>query len=224
MTPNAYVPDIPEVDDPESWHPEDMLVVPLRHSDGHLLGILGGGRAGRRQAPGRRRARRRWWRSPPTPRWPSRAPRRAAPPAATGTALEQLLQVSSQLTETFSIDDDPRSPSACGIQRALGFDQRLRSSCPTPTPAGWSRARRCGWDLSDADGDQPDDAGRAEAADGAGVRDRGLLPASTRAGDGPGRRAARHVPLADERPRPQRVDRPLAVRAAVGPHRRPDAA
>ena len=157
MTPNAYVPDIPEVDDPEMWHPEDMLVVPLRHSDGHLLGILGvdepaGGRhpddddidalvavaahaalaiQSAQESGSARRHR---------------------------EALEQLLRVSSQLTETFSIESILESV-CLGIQRALGFSKlsielpdpdtgrqlaeaSCRSSCPTRTPAGWSPARR----------------------------------------------------------------------------------
>jgi len=36
----TFVPDIEPTDDPEAWHPEDALMVPMRHSAGHLLGIL----------------------------------------------------------------------------------------------------------------------------------------------------------------------------------------
>ncbi|MEA2250460.1 MAG: hypothetical protein QOG70_702, partial [Solirubrobacteraceae bacterium] len=36
----SFVPDIEMVDGPDAWHPEDALFVPLRHSDGHVLGIL----------------------------------------------------------------------------------------------------------------------------------------------------------------------------------------
>ncbi|MDX6550576.1 MAG: hypothetical protein QOJ31_1260, partial [Gaiellales bacterium] len=40
LAPHSYVPQLPRNDAPEAWHPEDALLVPLRHSDGHLLGIL----------------------------------------------------------------------------------------------------------------------------------------------------------------------------------------
>jgi PAS domain S-box-containing protein len=36
----AYTPDIPPSDDPSAWHPEDALFVPMRTSDGQLLGVL----------------------------------------------------------------------------------------------------------------------------------------------------------------------------------------
>ena len=130
------------------WHPEDMLVVPLRHSDGHLLGILGVDEPAERPHPDDDDSTR-WWRSPPTPRWPSRAPRRAAQARRHREALEQLLQVSSRLTETFSIERS--SQSVCdGIHTRARLRRTLRSTCPTPTRAGFrSRARRSGWDLDD---------------------------------------------------------------------------
>jgi diguanylate cyclase (GGDEF)-like protein len=37
---DSYVPDAEASDDPDAWHPEDALFVPLRHTDGHLLGII----------------------------------------------------------------------------------------------------------------------------------------------------------------------------------------
>src|ERR671938_282336 len=36
----TFVPDIEPTDDPDAWHPEDALMVPMRHTAGHLLGIL----------------------------------------------------------------------------------------------------------------------------------------------------------------------------------------
>jgi PAS domain S-box-containing protein len=36
----SYVPDVAGGDDPGAWHPEDALFVPMRHTDGHLLGVL----------------------------------------------------------------------------------------------------------------------------------------------------------------------------------------
>ncbi|HZC31057.1 MAG TPA: sensor domain-containing diguanylate cyclase, partial [Gaiellaceae bacterium] len=36
----SYVPDIERADGDDAWDPEDGLFVPMRHHDGHLLGIL----------------------------------------------------------------------------------------------------------------------------------------------------------------------------------------
>ena len=36
----SFVPDIEMADGPNAWHPEDALFVPLRHSEGHMLGIM----------------------------------------------------------------------------------------------------------------------------------------------------------------------------------------
>src|ERR1044072_8764177 len=35
----TFVPDIEPTDDPDAWHPEDALMVPMRHTAGHLMGI-----------------------------------------------------------------------------------------------------------------------------------------------------------------------------------------
>jgi diguanylate cyclase (GGDEF)-like protein len=35
-----YVPELTAVASVDGWHPEDALLVPLRHTDGHLLGIV----------------------------------------------------------------------------------------------------------------------------------------------------------------------------------------
>ena len=34
------MPEIEPSDDEEAWHPEDALFLPMRHSSGHLLGVL----------------------------------------------------------------------------------------------------------------------------------------------------------------------------------------
>ena len=52
----ALTPDIPISDDPDAWHPEDALFVPLSHADGHLLGIVSVDEPRVGDAPGRRRA------------------------------------------------------------------------------------------------------------------------------------------------------------------------
>ena len=36
----TYVPERSASDAPDAWHPEDALLVPMRHTEGHLLGIL----------------------------------------------------------------------------------------------------------------------------------------------------------------------------------------
>ena len=36
----SYVPDVPISDDPDAWHPEDALIVPMRGADGTLLGMV----------------------------------------------------------------------------------------------------------------------------------------------------------------------------------------
>ena len=36
----TYVPDIEPSDDPDAWHPEDLLIVPLQRSDGQVLGFV----------------------------------------------------------------------------------------------------------------------------------------------------------------------------------------
>src|SRR5690348_12155771 len=38
--PGSYVPETESAGDDDAWHREDALFVPLRHSDGHLIGIL----------------------------------------------------------------------------------------------------------------------------------------------------------------------------------------
>ena len=37
---DSFTPDIPVSDDPNAWHPDDALFVPMRAADGTLLGIL----------------------------------------------------------------------------------------------------------------------------------------------------------------------------------------
>jgi diguanylate cyclase (GGDEF)-like protein len=119
LAPGSYRPGIEPVSDPQAWHPEDALIVPLRHSDGHLLGMLSVDEPGTGQVPngeeldiltamadhaalaiqGAQEA--------------ARATRHQA-------ALERLLAVSSRLTETFSID--AILESVCeAIASSLGF-------------------------------------------------------------------------------------------------------
>jgi diguanylate cyclase (GGDEF)-like protein len=146
MTPNAYVPDIPEVDDPQMWHPEDMLVVPLRHSDGHLLGILGVDEPAGTVHPDDDDI-------DALVAVAAHAALAIQSAQESGSArrhrqaLEQLLQVSSQLTETFSIETILESVCV-GIQRALGF-RRLSIELPHPHTPPNDPSAPLGRDLSD---------------------------------------------------------------------------
>jgi GAF domain-containing protein len=116
----SFVPDLEIADVPDAWHPEDALFVPMRHSQGHVLGImsvdepisgsrpsdddlavLGALAAHAAQAVQDAQA--------------------AVRAARHRTALEHLLRVSSRLTETLTIDAILNE--VChGIRAALGFE------------------------------------------------------------------------------------------------------
>jgi diguanylate cyclase (GGDEF)-like protein len=107
-------------DAPDAWHPEDALFVPLRHSEGHILGILSVD-------------------EPISGMRPSdddlavisalaahaaqaiQDAQAAADAARHRTALEHLLRVSARLTETLSIDAIMQEVCE-GIRAALGFN------------------------------------------------------------------------------------------------------
>ncbi len=120
-TGNRYVPEFDAPDDPEAWHPEDELFVPLEDSEGHVLGIFSVGepRSGRR----------------PTPEEIDvlvalagnaaiaiETAQQAARTARHRAGLEQLLEVSSTLTAAGSTDAI-LSTVCRGIQTALGFQK-----------------------------------------------------------------------------------------------------
>ena len=144
--PGSYVPDTEPGGDDGAWHPEDALFVPLRHSDGHLIGILSVDEPESGMTP------------------PSeelevlvamadhaaiaiQSAQEASAAARHRAALEQLLAVSSRLTETFSIDAILQS--VCGaINRALEFEN-VCIDLPEPD-TGVFRARAAyGWAMSD---------------------------------------------------------------------------
>jgi diguanylate cyclase (GGDEF)-like protein len=145
LAPGAYVPPIPATDDAGAWHPEDGLFVPLRQSDGRLVGILSVD-------------------APASGRVPTddelevltamadhaalaiQSAQETALAARHRAALEQLLTVSSRLTETFAIDAILQS--VCdGIHTALGF----KNVCvDLPDPDGTFRTRAThGWSLEE---------------------------------------------------------------------------
>ena len=135
---------------------------------------------GARGARGRRRPRR------PRPR---RASRRRRPRAHHRIALRELLQVSSRLAETPSVEAILQA-TCDGIAHALGF-RKVVDSGPGSRRSG--RVRHARDDRLDARRAGPERAALdvgAGAAPRPAVRDRGLLPAHPRAGDvAPARRA-----------------------------------
>ncbi len=146
IAPNSYVPEVKANEAAEAWHPEDALLVPLRHSDGHLLGILAvdepvsGMRPGDDEldvlvAVAEHAA------------LALQSAQEAAIGARHRAALEQLLDVSSQLTETFTIDAILQA--VCnGIHEALGFES-VSIDLPE-ADTGRLAPRACyGWDIND---------------------------------------------------------------------------
>jgi diguanylate cyclase (GGDEF)-like protein len=115
----SFVPDLEMADAPDAWHPEDALFVPLRHSEGHMLGVMSVD-------------------EPVSGRRPSdddlsvlaalaahaaqavQDALAAAEAARHRTALEHLLRVSGRLTETLSIEAIMQEVCE-GIRAALGF-------------------------------------------------------------------------------------------------------
>ncbi|HEX7526955.1 MAG TPA: GAF domain-containing protein, partial [Gaiellaceae bacterium] len=117
----VYTPDLQVSDDPGAWHPDDALFVPMRDSDGRLLGILSVD-------------------EPLSGRKPSgdeidvlvavsehaaiavEAAQETARAKANRDALERLLEVTTRLNETR--DADTLLGQVCSaISDALGFDR-----------------------------------------------------------------------------------------------------
>jgi diguanylate cyclase (GGDEF)-like protein len=138
--PGSYVPPVAAGSAPDDWHPLDALFVPLRHADGHLIGILSVD-------------------EPVSGRIPTdeeldvlvamadhaaiavQSAQEAEQAARHRAALEQLLQVSSRLTETFAIDEILQSVCE-GIHTALGFEN-VCIDLPEPDTDGFrTRAAR----------------------------------------------------------------------------------
>ncbi len=115
----SYIPAGSPSEDPDAWDPEDALFVPLRHQDGHLLGIVSVD-------------------EPSSGRKPKaeeidvlvaladhaalavQASQEAAEAARHRRALEELLAVSSRITGQPSTDEMLRHVCT-GIRDALGF-------------------------------------------------------------------------------------------------------
>jgi diguanylate cyclase (GGDEF)-like protein len=115
----SYVPDLPASDDPDAWHPEDALFVPLRRSDGRVLGIMSVDEPlnGRRPADEDLRV------LAALADHAAQAvedAQSAAEAAHHRKALEHMLRVSADLNDEVSVDR--LLVSVCeGIRGALGF-------------------------------------------------------------------------------------------------------
>jgi two-component system cell cycle sensor histidine kinase/response regulator CckA len=115
----TFVPDLEAVDDPDVWHPEDALFVPLTHSDGHLLGIVSVDEPRSRRRPSDEEIDVLVAVAAHAARAVEDA-QSAAAEAQNRAALEHLHQISAHLNETLSVDAVLQSV-ADGISAALGF-------------------------------------------------------------------------------------------------------
>ncbi len=115
----SFVPDLPPSDDPDAWHPEDALFVPLRRSDGEVLGILSVDEplSGRRPSDEDLRV---LAALADHAAQAVEAAQSAAEAARHRRALEHMLRVSAHLNEEASVDS--LLQSVCeGIRGALGL-------------------------------------------------------------------------------------------------------
>jgi diguanylate cyclase (GGDEF)-like protein len=115
----TFVPDIEMGDGPDAWHPEDALFVPLRHSEGHMLGVMSVDEpiSGKRPSDDDLAVLSALAAHAAQAVQDALA---AAEAARHRTALEHLLRVSARLTETLSIDAIMQEVCE-GIRAALGF-------------------------------------------------------------------------------------------------------
>jgi len=140
----SYVPAVEPGEMPDGWHPEDGLFLPMRHADGHLLGILSVD-----EPVSRRR---------PTDEeldvlvsladhaaLAVQSAQEAAEAARHRLALEQLLDVSSRLTAEPVADEILRDVCR-GVRDALGFEHVAAQLIDSETGLLEPRAA-VGWDL-----------------------------------------------------------------------------
>ena len=143
-TGQAYVPDMPAGTGEDAWDPEDGLFLPMRHHDGHLLGILSVD-------------------VPVTRRRPTdeeldvlvsvadhaalavQAAQEDADAARHRLALQQLLQVSSRLTAEPSMDEI-MADVCVAVRDALGF-QNVMAVFAEPSTGQLVPHAAVGWPL-----------------------------------------------------------------------------
>jgi diguanylate cyclase (GGDEF)-like protein len=121
----SYIPELEPSDDEGAWHPEDALFLPLRHSSGHLLGIL----SVDEPVSGRRATDEELDVLVSFAEHAALAVQSAQERAEADShqvALEQLLTVSSSLVSEASVDEILRLVCA-GVHDALGFENVIAS-------------------------------------------------------------------------------------------------
>jgi diguanylate cyclase (GGDEF)-like protein len=142
----SYIPEVERGAGPEAWDPEDALFVPLRHQDGHLLGIVSA------DEPVNRRR--------PTDAaldvlvaladhaaLAVQASVEAAEAARHRRSLEELLALSSRLSGEPSADEILRHVCV-GIRDALGF-RNVCAALLEPDTGRLVPHAAVGWSLSD---------------------------------------------------------------------------
>lgn len=144
---HRIVPDVASHADPEAWQAEDEIFVPFRHTDGHILGIFNVAlpRSGRRPSDEELHLLK------TVVQHAARAVQRAqASSAAAGhrRTLEQLLDISSKLTETASGTSVLEAISV-GISDALGFN-RVAVQLHDPGSDALVPAAAAGFELDDS--------------------------------------------------------------------------
>jgi diguanylate cyclase (GGDEF)-like protein len=140
----SYVPAVEPGAGPDAWHPEDALFLPMRHSDGHLLGILSVDEPVSRKRPADQEldvlvsladhaalA--------------VQSSQESLEAARHRLALEQLLDVSSRLTAEPDADEILRDICR-GVRDALGFENVAAQVIDPETGRLEARAA-VGWDL-----------------------------------------------------------------------------
>ena len=143
---HRIVPDVVSHADPEAWQAEDEIFVPFRHTDGHILGIFNVAlpRSGRRPSDEELHVLK------TVVQHAARAVQRAqASSAAAGhrRTLEQLLEISSKLTEAASATSVLKAISV-GISEALGFN-RITVHLYDPATEALVPAAAVGFELED---------------------------------------------------------------------------
>ncbi|HEY8409406.1 MAG TPA: diguanylate cyclase [Gaiellaceae bacterium] len=121
----SYIPELEPSDDDGAWHPEDALFLPMRHSSGHLLGIL----SVDEPVSGRRATDEELDVLVSFAEHAALAVQSAQERAEADShqiALEQLLTVSSSLVSEASVDEILRLVCA-GVHDALGFENVIAS-------------------------------------------------------------------------------------------------
>jgi diguanylate cyclase (GGDEF)-like protein len=147
----SYVPDAGPVAGADAWHPEDALFVPMRHADGHLLGVVSVDEPVSRLRPT----------DDELDVLVSFADHAAvavqsaqetADAARHQLALEQLLRVSSRLTDE-PASDEILSAVCTGVRDALGF-QNVLALLVDPQTSRLEPRAAVGWSIDAAQRDE----------------------------------------------------------------------